>query len=347
MKAMSQSMNKRNSLKVLLLCIMFAVVFLLAGCGGSGDTADTGAAEQGSTDQLLDYRIVDKAEGAELMLGNKEYYDGFTQNDLDYRMQKKGATMEEYQAFAKEQVLDYTDEQKALLNKCMGQIEQKIRDNGYELPPLDEIEFICTTMAEECDAGAYTHGTQIYMGSAYMDAAIAGDIDESLMESIFAHELFHCLTRCNPDFRAEMYKLIHFTVQEEDFALPPSVKEYFISNPDVEHHNSYATFMIDGKPIDCFAAFVTTKHFEKKGDNFFESGATALVPIDGTDTYWTAEDASNFDEVFGTNTDYVIDPEECMADNFSYLITYGMDGPEGKGYPNPEIIQGIADILTK
>lgn len=86
------------------------------------------------------------------------------------------------------------------------------------------------------------------------------------------------------------------------------------------------------------------EHEQKKQ---FESGATALVPIDGTDTYWTAEDASNFDEVFGTNTDYVIDPEECMADNFSYLITYGMDGPEGKGYPNPEIIQGIADILTK
>ena len=34
------------------------------------------------------------------------------------------------------------------------------------------------------------------------------------------------------------------------------------------------------------------------------------------------------------NTSYVIDPEECMADNFSYVRIYGMDGPEGNGDPN-------------
>ena len=32
-------------------------------------------------------------------------------------------------------------------------------------------------------------------------------------------------------------------------------------------------------------------------------------------------DAENFIEVFGDNTDYVIDPEECMADNFGYALT--------------------------
>ncbi len=55
------------------------------------------------------------------------------------------------------------------------------------------------------------------------------------------------------------------------------------------------------------------KHFEKAGDRFFDSGTTALVPIDGTDKYYTPEDADNFDEVFGKNTGYVIDPEECLA----------------------------------
>ena len=71
------------------------------------------------------------------------------------------------------------------------------------------------------------------------------------------------------------------------------------------------------------------------------------MPIDGSDIYYTPEQAENFDEVFGTNTDYVIDPEECMADNFSYALTYGMSGPDGKGYPNPEIIEGILEILSK
>ena len=69
------------------------------------------------------------------------------------------------------------------------------------------------------------------------------------------------------------------------------------------------------------------------------------IYIDGTDEYYTPEDADNFDEVFGKNTGYVVDPEECLADNFGYLIAYGMEGPDGKGYPNPEIITAIEDKL--
>ncbi len=75
--------------------------------------------------------------------------------------------------------------------------------------------------------------------------------------------------------------------------------------------------------------------------------ATVLVPVDGTDVYYTREEASNFDEVFGTNTGYVTDPEECMADNFAYAMLYGMKGNDGNGYPNPEIIQGIIDYLKR
>lgn len=96
-----------------------------------------------------------------------------------------------------------------------------------------------------------------------------GGMGIKLLDYYSAHELFHCLTRCNREFRSEMYQVIHFTTQDKDFALPESIKEHFISNPDVEHHNSYATFVIDGEPVKCFAAFVTTRHFKKEGDSFF------------------------------------------------------------------------------
>ena len=47
------------------------------------------------------------------------------------------------------------------------------------------------------------------------------------------------------------------------------------------------------------------------------------------------------------HTGYVTDPEECMADNFAYAMLYGKKGKDGKGYPNPEIIQGIIDYLKQ
>jgi len=327
--------------KYRFICIpvlIISTILLFAGCGKQEPAKISGVPE---------YRLADRNEGIELMMSNDQYYDGFTQNDLDFRMQKTGASMDEYQAFGKEQVRDFTDEQKAIIDEHMSRIGDVLEEKGYQIPELDEIIFINTTMKEECDAMAYTHGTQIYIdGDALVKINNEGEEGIKRLDYIFAHELFHCITRCNPDFRSDMYQIIHFTIQDDDFAIPESVKEFFISNPDVEHHDAHATFVIGGEEIECFTAFVTTKHFEKEGDRFFDSGTTALVPIDGTDKYYTPEDAENFDEIFGTNTGYVIDPEECMADNFGYLLAYGLDGPDGKGYPNPEIITSIEEVLN-
>lgn len=41
---------------------------------------------------------------------------------------------------------------------------------------------------------------------------------------------------------------------------------------------------------------------------------------------------SNFYEQVGRNTDYIIHPEETMANNFAYMITQKTD------VPNPEIL---------
>jgi hypothetical protein len=47
------------------------------------------------------------------------------------------------------------------------------------------------------------------------------------------------------------------------------------------------------------------------------------------------------------HTGYVTDPEECMADNFSFAVMYGPEGPDGNGYPTQDIINGIVDYLEK
>lgn len=332
-------MNK--TMKKLLSFTLVCLTLMLGVCGGvqAENTSD------------IHYRYASKEECGELMSANQAYYDGFSQNDLEYKLQKKDATMEEYLLFAEEQFLNFTEEEKALIDSYVSEMKEKLRTEGYVLPALDEIVFVKTTMKEEGGAGGYTHGTQIYIDSKILEEALSGDEGQResrlrFLHLFFWHELFHCLTRCNPEFRRSIYELIHFTVAEQDYPLPPSVMESFISNPDVEHHNSHATFHINGEDMECFCALVTTKHFEKEGDSFFDCMTTALVPVDGTDQYYTPEQADNFDEVFGKNTDYVIDPEECMADNFAYAMHYGLEGPEGAGYPNPEIIEGILSYVT-
>ena len=67
------------------------------------------------------------------------------------------------------------------------------------------------------------------------------------------------------------------------------------------------------------------------------------MPVDGTDKYYTPEDAENFDEIFGKNTEYVVDPEEVLADNFAYALIMG---PEGYDYATPQLIRDILNYLS-
>lgn len=329
------------------ICALIILCAAAAGCGVRPVQAEPAPEESliQTAGRVLPYRFADREEGMEFLMACEAYYDGFSANDLAYRMQRRDADMEDYKAFAREQVCGFTDAEKALIDVYMQKIEQKIADNGYHLPELDEIVFICTTEKEECGASAYTHGTQIYLGKELLDSFVGTGGYAPNLEYLLAHEIFHCLTRSSPGFRADMYRIIHFTVQEEEFEIPPSVMEYYISNPDVEHHNAYAGFIINGEPVNCFIALVTRKHFENAGESFFDTATAALVPVDGTDAYYYPEDASNYDDIFGRNTDYTIDPEECMADNFGFLIAFGAEGPRGDGYRTPEIIDAIREYL--
>ncbi len=55
---------------------------------------------------VIPHRYASAQEGREIMLSNTEYYDNMTQNDLDFRMRKSGATKEEYLEASRESVSD-------------------------------------------------------------------------------------------------------------------------------------------------------------------------------------------------------------------------------------------------
>ena len=120
--------------------------------------------------------------------------------------------------------------------------------------------------------------------------------------------------------------------------------ERVISNPDVEHHNASALFSIDGRQRRCVVVFYAKEFFENPGDTFFERGGTGLVPVDDLDTIIDSSTASDFWDRFGRNTEYVIDPEETMADNFSFALVYGRDG---RNYETPEIIDEALGLLAE
>ena len=264
--------------------------------------------------------------------------DNLSQYDLDYRVQKKNATKEEYILFLSEHFLNFTKEEMEAIDEAMRKIEEIVRVNDYNnIPKIETITFAKTTQKEECGSLAYTHGNYIYIEGKLLK------LNELLR--LICHEIFHCITRTNRIFREDMYRIINFTVIKEEFVIPDEVKAKMITNPDVERHDSYATFTINNKKKDCYLVLISTKPYEQKGDNFFRHLQTVLVPVNWEGRYYYSSEAQDFDQILGTNTDFAIDPEECLADNFSFALLYGIKGRNGKGYPNPEIVEDIIDYL--
>ena len=289
------------------------------------------------------YHYADRDEAVEIYLSDPEFFEQMNLNNIQYRMQDKDVDIEQFKEFGVSQMMEFSEKEKAALDDLLSKMYRHLKKCGYTLPELGEITLIRTTGKEECYASAYTMGAGVFLGDGYFSYVYSDDEEyERVGEFILWHEIFHCLTKRNPQFRKDMYKLIHFTITNYDFDIPSVVLEKKLSNPDVEHHDSYATFRINGEDIDCFMVAVLTKPFEETGDNFFDYSEAVLVPIDGRNIYYSMDDAENFWEIMGENTDYVDDPEECMADNFAVTLCFGQDG-----YNNsPEIIDGIIEYLS-
>lgn len=117
---------KKSTEKACLALFMAMLLVLLPGCA------------QKEQKTHIPVRFAAQSEGRELLLSNEAYLEGMNQNDLNFRLQKKDGTQEEYRSFIAEQALDFTEEEQALVNGEIDKIEAICQEQGYHLPELVE-----------------------------------------------------------------------------------------------------------------------------------------------------------------------------------------------------------------
>lgn len=88
---------------------------------------------------MLSRRFASAVEGKELLLRNDAYYNRLNRNDISYRLQKKGGTVEELKLFAASQLKEFTEEEMTFVNETVEWFLLTCKENGYHLPFLDEI----------------------------------------------------------------------------------------------------------------------------------------------------------------------------------------------------------------
>lgn len=258
--------------------------------------------------------------------------------DYQARLGSAQATRAQLLEFIGSQALDWTDAEIQAISAAADSLNERCRREGYIFPHADTVRILKTTMKEEGGAGGYTRDDYIVLQPG-LDKA-----PSEVIQRLLAHEMFHVLTRTNEDFRKDMYAMIGFSVASEPFDFPQDLAPRRITNPDVNSFDSFATFMIDGTPTQCTMAIYASKPYE--GGSFFDYISVGLLPLEecvaqGTDQtkVYQISDASDFFDKVGRNTSYVINPEEIMADNFSFALT------DRDSLPSMELIERIKSYL--
>ena len=122
-------------MKKILTVVIISAMIAVCSCGAKEGSADNApAAQSGEAAQAgaeaaqarIPHRYASRAEGQELLMSNEDYYAGFSQNELEFKMQKKGASMEEYKAFAVEQVVDFTQEEIDAIDALLGEMSETL-----------------------------------------------------------------------------------------------------------------------------------------------------------------------------------------------------------------------------
>lgn len=178
---------------------------------------------------------------------------------------------------------------------------------------------------------------------------------------VMVHEIFHILSRYNDDFRDKMYALIGFYKFDEELILPKAVSDKLLTNPDGVRQD-YAIHLKDltGKVERAIPLILSTKNrYTSSVPSFFGYLNFDLFPLaklsddqvtlalnKSGDSALSIEHNADFFELIKDNTQYIIHPDEILADNFMMAVIAHRDNNyEGFSQEGKALIMEVIEIL--
>jgi hypothetical protein len=296
-------------------------------------------AQQAPSRPGVDIELATVEEGRAALTELDDFMAQVTAADISIRIRATAGSKSDLVRTYGESVVPWTDGERARLEAMLGRRAAQLQSISRWLP--------ATVLLLKSNGGAdtglpHTRGAAINMGPQLP----AGD--EGL-DSLFFHELFHVLSRHNAARHDEMYGMIGFVPCSID--LPADVRARTITNPDAPRLE-HAAPMADGRLVvpvlfanpprfdpaqTEFGRYIELKFLAAARDS---GGRCALALDDGVPVEIPGADAvAAIHEVAGRNTDYVLHPEELLADNFAQYMTGRADAPD------PEVQRRLAAFL--
>lgn len=285
-------------------------------------------------------------EQAKALLGIKDdYIAGMSPFDRQLRLETdKPVSEAEILKLGPACVVPWSPADKTRMLVALMTIAPRLTDFKLPLPPTI---LLIETNGNEEDQNAYTRANAIILPRNFF----RGDTD---LNELVTHELFHVFTRFNPKLRPALYGCIGFKPCD-DIELPGDLKARKISNPDEVKYDFYLTVDYQGKSLNVVPVIYSelASYSMEKGGGIFPNMVVRLLAIEKADNKWRARlvggkpqllefrEVSGFYDKIGRNTQYVIGPEEIMADNFMFLVS------NRQNLPSPRIVEALRGVLAR
>lgn len=289
----------------------------------------------------LSIEFLTKQQAVQVLAAEDDYIKGLSQFDIQakFKMETMPSIGERVSYYANNS-LNWSDTDKIKINTAVEFLDKKIKPLKLKQPK--QIKFILTTGNEEGGAN-YTRSNSIIFPKKVLT------MNQEAINMVLAHEFFHVYSRYNQDKIDKIYAIVGYQ-QTGELTLPPKMEKLKISNPDAPKINYYINLKYKGKPHNFMPVLLARKPYEVGSNKpFFYYLNNLLLAVDITDNKPTPITTNakpllvdtietNFEQIAGNNTEYLLHPEEIMAENFSLWAI-------NKRVKNPEYIKDLIAVM--
>ncbi len=285
--------------------------------------------------------LLDKGEGRTTILNDQDepYFSHMTPLEIAIRMRSQAPvddvkiSRKLFKKYCRDQVLEWSaQEKKDMIKMLINTYTLCYKVNPSLIPR--EWRFIKTSGKEEGNA-FYTRGKNIIIPKSSLRLL---KLPRFLYYNIFklSHETFHIYSRYHKEKREAFYKIIGFK-KDGDVQLGHYLNKRKITNPDgIDYSYRITVRTPKGRTIQAIMMVYSRYPLYQKGkNNLFRYIKTSLFEVRLKKNVWTVvtdekgkprpikpSQAKGFYEQIGKNTDYIIHPEEIIADNVALLVIY-------------------------
>lgn len=265
------------------------------------------------------------------------------------RFASRKAGIQAYKEFLASEVLSFNEDEKTFMLQVMSQIKRQIDSINPNLW-MNDIRLIKTRTNHYGPNVYYTRDKNIIIPENVLKS-------KSMEEhnAVMLHEFFHILSRYNPQLREDLYALIGFHRHNRDLQINSRLADISLINPDGISTDYSITLYSNAREIEAIPIITSVhKSYKENIPAFFSYLKFDLYEIDDddqilfkTDGAGTITDGMNsFFQQIGDNTQYIIHPDEILADNFM-LGVLSTDSGDFSRYSEKgkKLIDDILEVL--